>query len=166
MPHDDVNRAEYARLRDAAVGVLDAMPDVEILSAQVDVALRNLRAVVSGDPPLPSDTEHGALDPFDHWLTARLYVGRRAEPIPLAKRATDLRRRLDGDRDLNERQPGEPSRNVVITELRAMIIASMLEELAARLSPGAAFGPGRNGEELARLATDLAKGLLEQTFVA
>jgi hypothetical protein len=54
---------------------------------------------------------------------------------------------------------------VVITELRAMIIAGLLEELAARLSPGTAFGPGRSGEELARLATDLAKELLDQTFV-
>jgi hypothetical protein len=46
-----------------------------------------------------------------------------------------------------------------------MIVAGLLEELAARLSPGAAFGPGRSGEELARLATDLAKELLDQTFV-
>ncbi|KLL09754.1 hypothetical protein BL254_19875 [Protofrankia sp. BMG5.30] len=162
---DDVIRAEYTRLRNAAIGVLDAMSDAENPSARVDVALRNLRAVLSGDTPRQSDTERGALDPFEHSLAARLYVGRQAEPIPLPQRAADLRRRLAGDRGLDERLPGELSRNVVITELRAMIVASLLKELAARLSPGAAFGPGQSGDELARLATDLAKELLDQTFV-
>ncbi len=46
-----------------------------------------------------------------------------------------------------------------------MIIARLLEELAARLAPGAAFGPGGNGEALAGLAKELAKELLDQTFV-
>ncbi|MFF3244274.1 hypothetical protein ACFYWY_11185 [Streptomyces sp. NPDC002870] len=165
MSQDDVVRAANTRLRDAAIEVLDAMPAVENSSARRDVALRNLRAVLSGDTLRQSATERGALDPFEHSLAARLYVGRRAEPIPLPQRAADLRRRLDRDRGLDERLPGEPTRNVVITELRAMIVASLLEELAARLSPGTAFGPGRNGEELARLATDLAKELLDQTFL-
>jgi hypothetical protein len=165
MLQDDVVRAEYARLRDATIGVLDAMPDVQNPSPRVDLALRNLRAVLSGDTPRQSDTERGVLNPFEHSLAARRYVGRRAEPVPLPQRAADLRRRLVRDRGLDERLPGEPSRNVVITELRAMIVAGLLEELAARLSPGAAFGPGRSGEELARLAKDLAKELLDQTFV-
>jgi hypothetical protein len=162
---DDRDRAEYAQLRDAAIGVLDAMSALGSPSQPVDVALRNLRAVLGDDAPRRSGTEHGALDPFEHALAARRYVGPRADPVPLPQRAADLRRRIDADRGLSERQPGEPSRNVAITELRAMIIAALLEELAARLSPGAAFGPGRSGENLALLATDLAKDLLDQTFV-
>ncbi|WP_322761881.1 hypothetical protein [Frankia sp. Cr2] len=70
---DDVVRAEYTRLRAAAIGMLDAMPDVENPSARVDAALRNLRAVLSGDTLRPSDTEREALDPFEHSLAARLY---------------------------------------------------------------------------------------------
>ncbi|MCQ4043281.1 hypothetical protein ACFOSC_01080 [Streptantibioticus rubrisoli] len=162
---DDATRDEYAQLRNAAIRLLDAMSDLESPSQQVDAAFQDLRAALSGDTSRRSGTEYGALDPFQHALAARRYAGQRAQPIPLPQRATELRRRLDGDRGLDERQPGEPSRNVVITELRAMIVAGLLEELAARLSPGAAFGPGRSGEELARLATDLAKELLDQTFV-
>ncbi|GGO98547.1 hypothetical protein GCM10012280_62940 [Wenjunlia tyrosinilytica] len=159
-----MDRAKYGRLRDAVIGVLDTMPEVENSSAQVDVALRNLRAALMGDTLRQPDMR-GVLDPFEYSLAARLYVDRRGEPIPLPQRAADLRRRLDRDRGLDERRLGEPSRNVVITELRAMIVAGLLEELAARLSPGVAFGPGRSGEELARVAADLAKELLDQTFV-
>lgn len=166
MSHDDVVLAEHARLRDAAIGVLDTMPDVENPPATVVATLRRLRTVLSGDTPRQSDTERGALDPFEYSLTAKRYVDRQAEPIALPQRAADLRRRLAGDRRLDEPLlPGRPPRNVVITELRAMIVAGLLQELAARLSPGAAFGPGRSGVELASLATDLAKELLDQTFV-
>ncbi|MEU6183194.1 hypothetical protein [Streptomyces coeruleorubidus] len=161
----DSIRAEYAQLRNAAVRLLDVLPDSKSPSQPVDDALRYLRAVLSGDTPQQPGSENAALDPFEHSLTARRYEGRRAHPISLSQQAVELRRRLDADRGLDERQPGESSRNVVITELRAMIVAGLLEELAARLSPGAAFGPGRSGEELAHLATDLAKELLNQTFV-
>ncbi|OLT27034.1 hypothetical protein BJF83_19455 [Nocardiopsis sp. CNR-923] len=164
MPDDRI-RVEYVRLRDAAIGVLDAMPDVDSPSARVDAALRNLRSVLAGTTPVPSETVRGTPDPFEHSLTARQFVDRWSEPISLPQRAADLRRRLDGDRALQERPSDGPSRDVVITELRAMIVAGLLEELAARVSPGSAFGPGRNGEALALLATDLAKELLAQTFV-
>ncbi|TDC73670.1 hypothetical protein [Actinomadura sp. 7K507] len=165
MTQDEAVGAEYTRLREAAILVLDALPDAEDRPTQVDGALRSLRAVLSGDVSMQSDTGAGTLDPFEQMLTVRRYTGRRAEPVSLPQQAADLRRQLDGDRALDERLPGEPSRNVVVTELRAMIVASLLEELAARLSPGVAFGPGRNGEELAQLAVDLAKELLDQTFL-
>jgi hypothetical protein len=166
MSQEDVVHAEHTRLREAAIEVLDTMPDVRNPSARIDAALRDLHAALRGDAPSRSGTERPALDPFEHSLAARRYVGRQGEPIPLLQRAADLRRRLEGDRALDHRLPGEPSRNVVITELRAMVVAGLLEELAARLSAGAAFGPGRAGEELARLATDLAGELLDQTFVS
>ncbi len=162
---DDGIRAEYVRLRDAAIGVLNAMPEVDGPSERGDAALRNLRSVLAGGTSAPFDTERGTPDPFEYSLAAKRYVGRRAEPISLPQRAADLRRRLDGDRSPQARPSDEPSSDVVITELRAMIVAGLLEELAARVSPGAAFGPGRDGEALARLATDLAKELLAQTFV-
>ncbi|WP_216588453.1 hypothetical protein [Streptomyces brasiliscabiei] len=163
--HDDVVRAEYAQLRGAAIEVLDAMPDRADSSPQFEDALKSLRAVLAGETPSRSGPEHRPLDPFRHALVARRYTGQRAEPISLPERAVELRRRLEGDRGLEDRPPGEPSRNVAITELRAMIVAGLLEELAARLSPGAAFGPGRGGEELARLAKELADELLAGTFV-
>lgn len=163
--HDDVVRAEYARLRGAAIEVLDAIPDRADSSPRFEDALESLRAVLAGGTPPRSVPAHGSPDPFEHALVARRYEGRRAEPISLPERAVELRRRLEADRGLEDRLPGEPSRNVAVTELRAMIVAGLLEELAARLSPGAAFGPGRSGEELARLAKDLADELLAGTFV-
>ncbi|RKS68425.1 uncharacterized protein DUF1232 [Actinomadura pelletieri DSM 43383] len=72
---------------------------------------------------------------------------------------------LVGEPSLGQRSPGEPSHDVVITELRATTIAGLLEKLAARLSPGPPFGPGQNGEEMARIAADLAKELRDQTFL-
>lgn len=162
---DDSIRTEYARLRDAAIGVLDAMPEVNGSPERVDAALRDLRSALAGGTPTPLDPEGGTPDPFEHSLAVKRYVGRRAEPIPLPERAADLRRRLDGDRGPQARPSEGPSGDVVVTELRAMIVAGLLEELAARLSPGTAFGPGRNGEALAQIATDLAKELLDQTFV-
>ncbi|MCK9871548.1 hypothetical protein MRI28_18225 [Nocardiopsis dassonvillei] len=162
---DDRVQTEYARLREAAIGVLDAMPEVEGPPERVDAALRNLRSALAGGTPAPLDTARETPDPFEYSLAAKRYAGRRAEPITLPQRAADLRRRLDGDRSPQVRPSDEPSSDVVITELRAMIVAGLLEELAARISPGAAFGPGRDGEALARLAEDLAKELLSQTFV-
>ncbi|TQE27066.1 hypothetical protein SipoB123_12910 [Streptomyces ipomoeae] len=165
MAQDDMVGASYGQLRDAAIGVLDAVSELETPSPRLDAALRDLRAALSGGAPPESAPEPAVPDPFEHALAARRYVGRRAEPISLPQRAAELRRRLDEDRGLDERPLGEPERNVVVTELRAMIVAGLLEELAARLSPGAAFGPGRSGEELAGLATELAKELLAQTFL-
>ncbi|MDE3724909.1 hypothetical protein PWG71_26285 [Nocardiopsis sp. N85] len=162
---EDGIRVEYVRLRNAAIGVLDAMPDVDGSPERVDAALRNLRSVLAGGTPTSLGAERETPDPFEHSLAAKRYVGRRAEPVSLPGRAADLRRRLDGDRSPQVRPSDEPSSDVVITELRAMIVAGLLEELAARISPGAAFGPGRNGEALAQIAADLAKELLDQTFV-
>ncbi|MEV5950354.1 hypothetical protein [Streptomyces sp. NPDC051993] len=165
MTPTDVVRAEYAHLRDAAIGVLDTMPDLGNLPPQVDTALRDLAAALRGGTLQRPEAEQLASDPFEHLLTARRYTGQQAQPIPLSQWAAELRDQLGEDRDPGESQVGEPSGNVVITELRAMIVAGLLEELAARLSPGAAFGPGRNGENLAHLAKDLAKEMLSSTFV-
>lgn len=152
---------QYEVLRTAAIQVLDAVPSAEgQLSAPLSGALERLRDALRGDAaPAPS------LDPFVHYLTEQHYVGAEAQAITLEQMAADLRHDLDSDRALDDRLPGEPDRNVTVTELRGMVVGGLLQELAARLSPGAAFGPGTNGEALARVARDLARELLDQTFV-
>ncbi len=161
---DEPEKDAYTRLREAAIEVLNAVPKPGDPPERFESALHELRAALSGDAPYHSEPGSVVLDPFQHALARKRYVNGRARPIPLPQRAQDLRERLDGDRKINEVPPG--SSNVVITDLRAMIAADLLEELAARLAPGAAFGPGHAGEDLSRLATDLAKELLAQTFLA
>lgn len=163
MSEDGFTR-QYALLRAAAVQVLDAATGEP---GQLAAALQGLRDALRGDPaPDASAGDRPVLDPFEHYLTELRYE--EAEParaITLERMAVELRRQLDNDRAVDERLPGEPERNVTVTELRAMVVGGLLEELAARLSPGAAFGPGRNGEALAGVAAALSKELLDQTFV-
>lgn len=151
----------YEALRTAAARVLEAAPRGE---DQLATALEGLRDALRGEPP--PDAGRPDLDPFVHYLTELRYTqGEPAQAITLDRMAVELRRQLDNDRRLDDRLPGAPDRNVTITELRAMVVGGLLEELAARLSPGAAFGPDRNGEALAGVAAALAGELLDQTFV-
>lgn len=161
MSQDDLS-GRYELLRTAAVQVLDAAPAGE---GSLGAALERLRDALRGESR-PADGGGPVLDPFEHYLTRQRYE--RDQPpraITLERMAVELRHRLDSDRSVDDRTPGEPDRNVVVTELRGMVVGALLKELAARLSPGAAFGPGRNGEPLAGVAEALAKELLDQTFV-
>lgn len=159
---DDGSDPRYEELRAAAVQVLEAAPGAD---GPLGTALERLRDALRGEPPPPAEGRP-ALDPFEHYLSRLHYEpGQPARAVTLERMALELRRQLDDDRPLDARVLGEPERNVVVTELRGMIAATLLRELAARLSPGAAFGPGRNGEALAGVATALARELLDQTFV-
>ena len=152
----------YEELRAAAVQVLEAAPGAD---GQLGTALEGLRDALRGEPPPPAEGRP-TLDPFEHYLSRLHYeAGQPPRAVTLERMALELRRQLDDDRPLDARLPGEPERNVVVTELRGMVVGALLKELAARLSPGAAFGPGRDGEALAGVATALARELLDQTFV-
>ena len=111
--------------------------------------------------PTPVGT---APDPAKHVLSVtRSDRHGMRRPITLTCHAQELRRELADDH-LWPNGPGRPARNVVVTEVRAVVIASLLEELAARLLPGPAFGAGTDGQELARVVADLAAELLDQAL--
>ncbi|MFI9324904.1 hypothetical protein ACIGXI_34720 [Kitasatospora aureofaciens] len=119
-----------------------------------------------GSAPGRPEPETDSLDPAKHVLTLRGYdCGVEGSPIALADLAGDLRRELENDGPTLQRLPGSPWRLVLLTELRGVVIGSLLRELAARLSPGPEFGPGEEGLELACLARELADDILDQTFV-
>jgi hypothetical protein len=161
---EDGLTGRHESLRAAAVEVLEAAPRGE---AELAAALERLRDALRGEAPAsPPEPGRPVLDPFEHYLT-RLRYERDQPPaaITLERMAVELRHRLDNDRSLDDRLPGDPDRNVTVTELRAMVVGALLKELAARLSPGPAFGPGRSGQPLAGVAEALAKELLDQTFV-
>jgi hypothetical protein len=170
-----VNENDNGRLREAAITLLQSSAS---LSGELPVALRtgleDLRAALSRTGHTPQAAQAPAAtaaaaepapDPFRHVLSILSYTDDGAEPIPLERFAADKGRSLDSDRGLEDHLPGQPPRNVTVTELRAMIIARLLRELAARISPGAAFGPGRSGLALAKVATDLAEELVADTIV-
>lgn len=123
-------------------------------------ALSQLRQVVEEDTAVTNDP---LVDPARHLLSRFNYRGTQQLPVTLDDEADEMRRQLAADRAVAG--AGENSRNVVLTELRGMIVGGLLQELAARLAPGPAFGPGSNGEALAALVTELSMELLDQTFI-
>jgi hypothetical protein len=84
-------------------------------------------------------------------------------PYDLASLAAELRADLDADRAVGEHLPDQLPRDVTLTPLRAMVIGSLLKELAARLAPGPAIGAGDSGRALAEIAANLGERLIDQT---
>lgn len=181
----------HERLRDAAIRVLNAAETVlhtrkiiESHPEQLSGALEGLRRVLRDDPPpagaprparpawpsapWPSspdaDTRHLNLDPARHFLSGLHYVGKQAYPRMLELEAAGIRQELARDSGTVVKSY-DPDDHVRLTHLRAMIIATLLRELASRLWPGMAFGSSRHGEELAAVAEDLAWELLDQTIL-
>jgi hypothetical protein len=154
--------AQSQQLRDAVLVVLAAAAaSGGTLPEPFHRALEGLHKALHGDGAQLIEAGRPIRDPFEHYLTSLHYTGTVGRPITLEERASEVRRWLDNDAGIDY----DPERNVTVTELRAMVIGGLLEELAARLSPGAAFGPGRNGEALAHVCLDLSRELLRQTFV-
>ncbi|GAA3036413.1 hypothetical protein [Actinokineospora globicatena] len=86
-------------------------------------------------------------------------------PYGLVELAAQLREDLAGDRGLGEHAPGEPDRDVHLSQVRALVIGQLLEEVAGRLAPGPAVGMAEAGRGLAELATKLSEQLINMTSV-
>lgn len=164
MTDDNMPEAQQ-QLRNAAIHILDVAAN-GTPSEPLTRALQSLALAVRGEVPQPQATHDApVLDPSRHLLSGLHYNGTIGTPITLQQMAADWRRQLDNDRGLDDQEPDQPATGVRLTELRALIIGNVLLELAARLTPGAAFGPSSNGSDLARLVTDLSDELFDQTFI-
>jgi len=163
--NDDTKRRQYEALRAAAMAVLDAAtdrdPPLVLTYAPNPVgytpALHALyRAVREDGAAWPAPARAG-WDPARHLMTMADHgTSGPGTPVTLEQRAADVQARLDADRPIDQRLPGDSSYNVIMGYLRADIIASLLTELVARLLPGTAFGPAENGQKLALICLDLA----------
>lgn len=154
----------HQRLLDAAIALLDAVGEASVYPPQARRALAALQHAARDDiDDVPTDADVAAANPARHLMSRFNYQGNARFPVGLDEEAEDIRRQLAADRTVEA--AGSASDNVVLTELRGMIIGGLLRELAARLMPGAAFGPSSNGEALAAVVTDLSWELLDQTFV-
>lgn len=163
MTGDELVR-RYEALRRAATAVVEASAAADPASAlpahwQKLGALE--QALTDGGPRNAATRE--ILDPDLHLLSMRDYERGvpGGAPFSLAARARSIRRSLAAD-DVAEHPVGDwPDEYVpTLTELRAMIVATLLRELAARLS--ATGDPG--GQDLAAVALGLAGEVLAPTL--
>lgn len=154
----------YEVLRQATAAVLEATPaDTTSLSRAYRRSLDALAQTLSGEgPQVPNARE--IQDPAAHYLTMRDYDGDvpHGAPFSLGDRAQSIRRSMA----LNDATP-EPRGyapddfDPTLTELQALTVATMLHELAARLT--ATGDPG--GADLAAVTLQLADEVLAPTFV-
>jgi hypothetical protein len=163
--NDETLRRRYEALRAAAMAVLDAATDSDpplVLKyapypVRYTPTLHALYQALGEDEPAGPEPGQLVRDPARHLLTMADYrTSSEGTPVTLEQRAADLQARLDADRPIDQTLPGDSSYNVIMSYLRASVIASLLTELAARLLPGTAFGPGRDGQKLALICLDLA----------
>ena len=167
MTDDDLT-ARYESLRAAAAEVVhralitrDPAPYTPQLNALYRLLLEaQSPAAAAGSEPAPS-----APDPARQSLAFRNHCDDgTSAPYGLAELAAEIRAELSEDRLPAEHVPGHPSRNVRMSQLRAMVIGSLLRELAARLVPGPAVGMSEEGRGLAAIAIENSKRLLNQTI--
>ena len=153
----------YEALRRAAAAALDATAaDDAPVSVLHQRKLNALEQALHGDGPWDAVTRE-VVDPGRHLLSIRDYHSGvpGGIPYPFAENAQSIRRSMAAD-DAAEHPVGDWPNDwdPTLTELEAMIVATLLQELAARLT--ATGDPG--GAELAAVARDLADEVLAPTF--
>ncbi|HWO61147.1 MAG TPA: hypothetical protein VNO31_14060 [Umezawaea sp.] len=156
---DDDLAARYEALRTAAVELFDYVRNDRPPAPYTAEWHELHRVLLESRPPATSDRPAPSPDPARYSLA---FTDHREDgssgPYELARLAADLRADLAGDH-----RPEAAPRTSTMTELRAMIISSLLHELAARLAPGPAVGTAETGRDLAEIAADFGTRLLNMT---
>jgi hypothetical protein len=160
-----------ARYRDvvaAATDLVAAMDRSGIRPATpARQALDELRAALVGAPPPPSAGPRR--DPRRHLLGAHRWErgadgNTSPRPYPLAEAATEFRRLVEGGRDIESHlyQPRDEG-GQAISRVRALVLANLMDEFAARLRPGTAVGPIDADDSFGGLVAELADHLFSNT---
>jgi hypothetical protein len=165
MTDDGLARLHEA-LRQAVAAVIDAAAaDEAALPPAYRSKLSVLENTLNGTASeSPVGGGSAIQDPDVHMLSMRDYQRGvpGGAPLSLGDRARGIRASLAGDDAAEPPQEEWPFDHVpVLTELQAMVVATLLQELAARLTAGSDEG----GAELARIALELADEVLAPTFV-
>jgi hypothetical protein len=164
---DDELAARYEALRAAAVEVFDSAWNSRTpvpYTAEWHELHRVLLESRSPSAPTRSGRPANALDPARYSLAFTDYrEDGSSGPYELTRLAAEIRADLAGDRARDEHVPDHQLRDVQLTQLRAMVISSLLEELAARLAPGPAVGTEGAGRDLAEIAAEFATRLINMT---
>lgn len=161
---DGVLDRRYEALRRAVAAVLEATAaDAAPVSPAHQEKLDALEQALRGHGSQNAVTRE-ILDPDRHLLSMRDYQRGvpGGAPYSFTDEARSIRRSMAAD-DVAEHPVGDWPNDwdPTLTELQAMIVAMLLQELAARLA--ATGDPG--GEDLAAVALELAGEVLAPTFV-
>jgi hypothetical protein len=162
MTDDELVR-RYEELRRAATAVIEATAaDAAPVSPAHRQKLDALEQALNGSGPQNATTRE-VLDPDVHLLSMRDYESGvpGGAPYSFADEAQSIRRSIAKD-DVAEHPAGYWPHEYVptLTELQAMIVATLLQELAARLE--ATGDPG--GQDLAAVTRGLSDEVLAPTF--
>jgi hypothetical protein len=163
MTDDELVR-RYEALRLAVAAVLEeAAADETSVPPAHRQKLDFLEQALNAPEARKNVVTREVFDPDLHLLSMRDYdrAVPGGAPFSLVRRAESIRRSIALD-DAAEHPVGEWPHDYApaLTELQAMVVASLLQELAARLT-----ATGESGQDLAAVALELADEVLAPTFV-
>lgn len=161
MTDDDLAR-RYEALRQAAAAVLEAAAgDTTPAHPSHQRKLDALAQTLDGRGPQTAPARE-IQDPRSHLLSMRDYDSGAdgGAPFSFRARAESIRRSIALDDEAEHPPLDWPQEYPTLTELQAMTVATLLQELAARLN--ATGDPG--GADLASVALVLADEVLAPTF--
>lgn len=164
---DDDLAARYETLRAAAAEVVHSALKTRHPAPYTPELDALYRMLLEAQSPTSGESEPtaGAVDPARYSLAFTDYSADGSSgPYELSKLAAEIRAEMDGDRIRGQHVPDHPLRDVTMTELRAMVISSLLDELAVRLSPGPDVGTAETGRDLAEIAVEFSKRLMRQSL--
>ncbi len=163
MTDEDPAR-RYEVLRQAARAVLEASAAAADAAPPYPAHQRNLEAlarVLEGAGPQRAEVRE-IQDPDMHMLSRRDYERGmpNGAPYSFGAEAESIRRSMALDDAAEHPVRHWPQEYPTLTELKAMTVATLLQELAARLRATGDAG----GARLAEVALELAEDLLTPTF--
>lgn len=161
MTDDDLTR-RYEALRQAVAAVLEAAEaDATPVRPPYQQDLDTLAQVLDGGKSQTATTRE-ILDPSMHMLSLRDYESGvpRGAPYSFGAEAKSIRNSMALDDEAEHPALDWPQEYPTLTEVQAMTVATLLQELAARLNAAGDSG----GADLASVALLLADELVAPTF--
>ncbi|MFD4443157.1 hypothetical protein ACFWPK_25605 [Nocardia sp. NPDC058519] len=142
---------EYRELRESVLSLCGVLDGPNGSGADFLTAAEDIQHRIRGGIPAASP-----VDPTRHFLHFGTLTHHRTEPYGL----TEFARYVEESLADPARTPYRP---LLLSPVEAAVVADLLDELSARLIPGAAFGIDSSGASLAAVVTDAAGAFRART---
>ncbi|MFD3705583.1 hypothetical protein ACFWUP_20780 [Nocardia sp. NPDC058658] len=142
---------EYRELRESVLSLCEVLDDPNGFGADCLTAAEDIQHRIRGTLPATSSA-----DPARHFLHFGTLTRHRTEPYGL----TEFGRYVEESLVDPARTPYRP---LELSPVEAAVVADLLDELSARLLPGAAFGIDSGGAPLAAVVADAASAFRART---